>query len=68
MKAKKRNLKRIPSVLKKIRKYWEKYPDLRLTQLIVNIVNPEQPCPEVFYMEDNTLVERLNKELGKYHG
>jgi len=54
-----RDPKRIPEVLSEIRKVWEKYPDLRLGQLIDNIVS-RTPCP-LFYIEDEDLVERMEK-------
>ena len=38
-----------------------KYPELRLGQLLVNTMNPQQPCPELFHVEDHELVEKLNK-------
>jgi len=42
-----------------IRQVWTKSPDLRLGQMIVGAVAPEQPCPEVFYIEDAELRSRL---------
>tara|TARA_R110002124_G_C8971054_1_gene515103 strand:+ start:7403 stop:8296 length:894 start_codon:yes stop_codon:yes gene_type:complete len=38
-----------------------KYPDLRFGQLLVNAMNLEQPCPEIFHIEDDELIERLNQ-------
>ena len=37
------------------------YPAMRLGQLIVNVVRPENPCPEIFYIEDSQLIKRLRK-------
>ena len=37
----------------------EKHPDLRLGQLLVNAMNLKQPCPELFYIEDDELAKRL---------
>jgi len=38
-------------------------PDLRLGQLIVNAVRPSDPCPEIFYIEDDGLLKGLNGYL-----
>ena len=38
-----------------------KYPELRLGQLLVNTMNFQEPCPELFYIEDDELVKRLNQ-------
>lgn len=29
-------------------------PEPRLGQLIINAVRPQEPCPEVFYVKDET--------------
>jgi hypothetical protein len=50
---------RIDDVLAAVRAAWAESPDLRLGQLIVNAVRPTNPCPEVFYTEDDALVQRL---------
>jgi len=34
---------------------------MRLTQLLVNAIGPETPCPEIFYVEDTRLIELLKK-------
>jgi len=54
-----RDPKRIPEILNELKKAWEKYPDLRLGQLIDNIVT-RTPCP-LFYIEDEDLVKRIKK-------
>jgi hypothetical protein len=51
---------RIDDVLAALRAAWAESPDLRLGQLIVNAVRPRNPCPEVFYTEDDALVRGLN--------
>lgn len=51
---------RIDDVLAALRAAWAESPDLRLGQLIVNAVRPTNPCPEVFYTEDEALVRGLN--------
>ncbi len=50
---------RIDEILSALRAAWQESPDLRLGQLIVNAVRPTQPCPEVFYLQDEDLLERL---------
>jgi len=50
-----RDPKRIPKILKEIEKVWEKYPDMRLGQLITNVIEEEF----LFYIEDESLVKEL---------
>lgn len=53
---------RIPIVLGLIGRIWARHPDLRLTQLIVNAMQPvSAPAPEIYYMEDEWLVAILDK-------
>ncbi len=52
---------RIPKVAKLLEDVWKKNPDLRLGQLIIAITKPSMPCPDVFYMEDDEMIDRLNK-------
>lgn len=55
-----RNPSRIDDVLAALRDAWVESPDLRLGQLIVNAVRPTDPCPEIFYVEDDRLLSGLN--------
>jgi len=56
-----RDPKRIPIILKEIERMWQKYPQLRLGQLIKSVeVNP---TIDVFYIEDRELIELLKKEF-----
>ena len=50
---------RITEVLTAIQRVREANPDLRLGQLLVNAINPSEPCPGVFYIEDERLLEGL---------
>lgn len=43
---------------------WEKNPHLRFGQLLVNVVNPSTPCPEIFYIEDADLAQDLMRKFG----
>lgn len=52
-----RDSKRISKILERLEKIWEKYPDLRLGQLITNVVRD----PTLYYLEDDELLEFLEK-------
>jgi hypothetical protein len=54
-----RDPKRIPIIISAIQRLWEENPDFRLAQLIVNVIHPDDLCPQVFYCEDDDLLERL---------
>lgn len=54
-----RDPNRIIPVLDAVREVWERDPDLRLGQLIVNAIRPRHPVPEVFYAEDERVVAGL---------
>ncbi len=56
-----RDPNRIDEMLAALRATWLQSPDLRLGQLIVNAVRPSQPCPEVFYFEDDALLGGLER-------
>lgn len=63
-----RDPKRIDSILNQLREVWEKVPDWRLGQLIVNAVEPKEPNPEIFAVEDSRLqhlLARLSEQLSK---
>lgn len=48
-----RNPARIEKILKKLQAVWEQYPDMRLGQLILNVVGD----PSLYYIEDQDLVD-----------
>lgn len=48
-------------LLETLKTTWDFYPDLRFTQLIVNAINPKDPCPEIFHVEDSRLIEKLQQ-------
>ena len=50
-----RSVDRIPNILDKVGKIWEKYPDLRLGQLLLNCFSD----PLLYYIEDDKLIEAL---------
>lgn len=52
-----RNPERIPELMAELQARWQGNPDLRLMQLLVGLINPKDPCPELFYLEDDALLE-----------
>ena len=52
-----RDPERIKSVLNRLQAVWEKYPDLRLGQLILNVVQD----PTLYYLEDDKLIETIEE-------
>jgi len=54
-----RNPERIPELIAELQARWQGNPDLRLMQLLVGLINPKDPCPELFYLEDDALLELL---------
>ena len=59
-----RDPNRIPKVLDYVRRAWERNPDLRLGQLIVNLTS--ERFADLFYVEDDQLLDVLRKELDIY--
>jgi uncharacterized protein YihD (DUF1040 family) len=51
-----RDPKRIPAILARLQAVWEQYPDLRLMQLIGNVL-PDDP----YYVEDGEALRRLEE-------
>jgi len=56
-----RDPNRINEILYMLSDLWHENPDLRLGQLLVNLVKPHNPCPEVFFIEDDELIEKVGK-------
>lgn len=56
-----RDPKRIPVILEELRKYWEANPDLRLGQIIHNIICHEFGSPATFYAEDDVIFHYLQR-------
>ena len=54
-----RNPERIEEMLSVLCTIWEKNPDMRLAQIIVNASRPAVPCPQIFYVEDDVLLQGL---------
>jgi len=55
-----RDINRIDEILKEIKNIWEKYPNLRLGQLICNVIRD----PALYYIEDKKLIEALREFYG----
>ena len=55
-----RDPKRIDRVLTEISNIWHKYPDLRLGQLIGNVLEG----PSLYYVEDDGLINALKDYFG----
>jgi hypothetical protein len=56
---------RIDRILELLREVWTRSPDLPLGQLIINVVQPRDSCPEVFSIEDTLLARRLERLLNQ---
>lgn len=52
-----RDINRIDLILDRLKTLWKKYPDLRLGQLILNVLQD----PALYYIEDEELVELLEE-------
>lgn len=63
-----RPVARIPTLLDRLNRHWLRHPQLRLGQLLVNLVGPSKPCPEVYYVEDGVLMELLDARIGASQG
>lgn len=60
-----RDPKRIEPMLELIREIWYKYPDLRLTQLIMNALKMNQ---DPYYVEDEKLEKALKEDIKEMEG
>lgn len=56
-----RNPDRIPELLGDLQARWQCNPDLRLMQLLIGLINPKEPCPEAFYLEDDVLMALIRR-------
>ena len=48
-------------VIEAILSAWAEFPNMRLTQLLINAINPEEPCLEVYNVQDGRLIKLLNR-------
>ena len=61
MKRCERPVTRIETLMAELQAHWQRNPNLRLTQLLVNLIASPIPCPQVFYFEDDELLQRLRQ-------
>lgn len=52
---------RFDRVIEKLWAVWKTQPDMRLGQLLVNVIRPSQPCPQIFGVEDAIVESKLDK-------
>lgn len=61
-----RNPDRIARILELLSRYWEKYPDMRLAQIVGNCHGWHRFMGnDPYYMEDDKLEDYLRWELGQ---
>jgi len=59
-----RDINRIEPMLNDLKELWQKHPDLRLCQLLSWLAgNSGWKNNDLFYLEDNVVMERIQKEL-----
>ena len=49
-------------LLAAVQSHWDQHPEQRLMQLLLNRINPGEPCPQVFYCEDAKLRSLLSMD------
>lgn len=54
-----RDPERIDRMVGLLREAWQSYPDLRLTQLVINLADKGHDCGPVFYFDDAEMERRL---------
>lgn len=57
-----RNPDRIPKILEDLKNIWSKNPDLRLCQLLLNLVVDGN---SLYYVEDESLIQALKEMYDK---
>ena len=58
-----RDVDRIDEILKEFGEVWKKYPDLRFTQMIVNLMSAKRS--DLYYMEDEKFIKTLKEFYGE---
>lgn len=54
-------------LLAKLQSHWDQHPEQRLMQLLLNLINPQGACPEVFYCQDEELLSLLTMDQKTSH-
>jgi uncharacterized protein YihD (DUF1040 family) len=52
--------KNIPEIIGLLQELWVRNPDLRLMQLLINVVNP---CADLYHLKDDVLEAKLHAAL-----
>jgi hypothetical protein len=50
---------RIDRMVELLREAWRRFPDQRLTQLVINAADTKHNCGPVFYLEDTEMEKKL---------
>lgn len=48
-------------LIRELFQVWKDDPSLRFAQLLTNVIEPEDSCPEIYHIEDSELLSRLKK-------
>lgn len=56
-----RDPERIARITQLLANVWEKLPDWRLTQLVINASDTQHDCGPVFFLEDDDFEQRLKR-------
>ena len=56
---------RIDRMIEMLWELWKLQPDMRLGQLLVNVIRPDEPCPQIFSAEDTDTEKKLAKYLAE---
>lgn len=62
-----RDPNRIEPMLDLLRKVWMQHPDMRLGQIIVNAARQDEPCPQIYSVEDGKVSRGLEHMLEWRH-
>ena len=60
-----RHPERIPEILQVLQELWISKPDLRLGQIMVIAAEFYKPCRDLFNLEDDEMLQRLQKWRSK---
>ncbi len=54
---------RIDRMIELLRQAWHASPDMRLTQLIINVSDIHHDCGPIYYLEDTEMEANLHHEI-----
>ena len=55
---------RMPEFFSEVQKYWEKVPDWRFGQLLINVLGENMPV--IFTLEEEQILERFEEFFTRY--